>query len=101
MAAQYLPPEGWTSELGSMTAASDAYAAAATLCFAASGQPPFGSKSVLQVMADVLTLKRLPKVPETVPEPLRSALRGALVSQPGERTTVAEMLRAARETRRA
>ena len=97
--APYLAPEEWDSELGAPTAASDAYAAAATVCFAASGQALFGAKSVAQIMADVVALGRFPEVPASVPEPLRSAVRGALVNEPGERTGVADMLRAARESR--
>ena len=80
--APYLAPEEWDSELGAPTAASDAYAAAATVCFAASGQALFGAKSVAQIMADVVALGRFPEVPASVPEPLRSAVRGALVKHP-------------------
>ena len=98
--APYLAPEEWDSELGAPTAAADAYAAAVTLCHAATGRRPFGTKSVMQIMADVVTLGRFPEVPESVPEPLRSAVRRALVKQPQERTSVADMLRAARESRR-
>ena len=97
--APYMAPEAWDSELGPATAASDAYSAAATLCFAASGRALFGGKSAMQVMADVVALGRFPEVPESMLEPLRSAVRGALVGRPGERTSVAQMLRAARESR--
>ena len=96
---QYLAPEMWDWDLGPAAAASDAYAAAATLCFAASGRAPFEGQSVMQITANVLTLGRFPEVPASVSEPLRSALRGALVKDPGQRTTVADMLRAARESR--
>ena len=67
--------------------ASDAYALAAVLCHAASGQgaPADG---------------RPPEVPDTVPEPLRSALRGALREVAEERMGVADMLVAANESRR-
>ena len=97
--AQYMAPEQWDTELGRPTPASDAYAAAATLCHVASGQPPYGNKQMQQIMTDVLVRKRLPTVPDSVPEPLRSALRGALQFHAADRTSVAEMLKAARKSR--
>ena len=91
----FMPPE-WRN--GRITAASDAYAVAATLCCVASGQLPHGDQGDGEVDRDVVGLQRFPTVPESVPEPLRSALQGALREQPEERPGVAAMLRAARES---
>ena len=95
----YMPPEQWDTELGPHTAASDAYALAATLCHVASGQPPHGIKNRNQILTDVIVRKRLPEVPESVPEPLRSAVQGALRFEAQDRTSAADMLRAARASR--
>lgn len=95
--AQYMAPEQWNTELGPHTAASDAYALAATLCHVASGKQPYGNKQMMQIMFDVAH-ERFPVVPASVPEPLQSALKGALRKEQRARTTVAEMLRAAKES---
>ena len=97
--AHFMPPEWWDPSLGPLTAASDAYSVAATLCCAASGRPPYGDKHKSEVMRDVLELRRFPEVPRSVPEPLRSALQGALRERPGDRTSVAGMLRAANRSK--
>ena len=98
--AHFMPPEWWDPSLGPVTAASDAYTVAATLCCAASGRPPHGDKQKSEVMRDVLELKRFPAVPRSVPEPLQSALQGALRERPGDRTSVADLLRAANDSER-
>ena len=83
-----------------ITPLSDAYSAAATLSHLATGQEPFAGQGMAQVVFAVCVNGAKPEMPESVPEPLRSAVRRALVKQPQERTSVADMLRAARESRR-
>ena len=83
-----------------ITPLSDAYSAAATLSHLATGQEPFAGQGMAQVVFAVCVNGAKPEMPESVPEPLRSAALRALERDPAQRASVADMLAAARECRR-
>lgn len=95
--AHYASPEQLYSR--PCTPASDAFALACTMYHVATGQRPHASLTPFEVGVVVAIEHRFPEIPDAVPEPLRSALQGALRAEPEERTSVEDMLRAAREAR--
>ena len=95
----YMSPEQYDPSK-EITHLSDAYSAAATLSHLATGQEPFTGLSMAQVMFAVCMHGTKPQMPESVPEPLRSAALRALERDPAQRASVADMLAAARECRR-
>jgi len=66
--------------------ATDVHAWALCVVFAATGDAPFGSDTSAAAMYRVL--EATPQVPESVPEPLRGLLQGALAKEPARRPTL-------------
>ncbi|GGT18414.1 WD40 repeat domain-containing serine/threonine protein kinase [Nonomuraea spiralis] len=83
----FMSPEQISGETA--TAASDVFSWAATMGFAATGQPLFGRDSIPAVMNRILHAE--PDLRE-VPEPLRSVLRGCLAKEAGARPSADDVL---------
>ncbi|MER6577685.1 protein kinase [Nonomuraea sp. NPDC001023] len=83
----YMSPEQIAGE--GATAASDVFSWAATLGFAATGEPLFGRDSIPAVMNRILHAE--PDLRE-VPEPLRAVLAACLAKEPGARPSAEEVL---------
>lgn len=83
----YLAPEQIAGQPAS--AASDVFAWGATIVYAATGRPAFGSASVASVLHRIMTTT--PDVSE-VPEPLRAAVERCLSKDPGHRPTSRDLL---------
>ena len=82
----YLAPEILYGD--DATTASDVHAWAATVAFAATGQPPYGTGPVMAVMDRV---RRGEHDLAGVPGPLADVLRPCLASDPGDRPTLPEV----------
>lgn len=88
----YLPPEVLYGEPA--TAASDVYAWAATVAFAATGRPPFGKGHTMAIMDRV---RRGEHDLTRMEEPLASLVHACLAVEPFERPTLAEVLHRLRQ----
>jgi serine/threonine protein kinase len=97
---QFAPPE--LLEGARPTPANDVYGLALTLCYAASGELPFGGPeegpgaTVARIHAGDIA----PGILEAVPEELRELIRRALSSTPGERPGAEEIRRRCEAFRR-
>jgi len=90
----YLAPEQIEDEPVGPPA--DVFAWGATMVYAATGRPPFGSGPDAAVMRRIVA--RSPELGGT-PEPLRSLVLGCLDKNPAARPTAAQLVRALREGR--
>jgi len=86
----WLAPEQVTGD--PVTAATDVHAWALCVLFAATGTPPFGADSATASLYRVLEVA--PAVPDSIPEPLRGLLAGALAKDPAYRPTLDQVVTA-------
>ena len=86
--APFLAPE--RARGAKASAESDVYALGAIICVAG-GAPLPVAETTLAVIHAVVSATWLPRVPKSIPEPLRSMLERMLAREPGERPTAREV----------
>ena len=89
----YMSPESF--EEGELNVMRDVWAAAATLCHAASGVMPFAGLNMMQVMEAVCDDHKVPEVVRDVfPAEVEEMLRRAFAFDPADRPTAEDLMKA-------
>ncbi|CEM07005.1 unnamed protein product [Vitrella brassicaformis CCMP3155] len=88
----YMPPEGFDTDLDKLTAKADIWALGGILGEIHGGRPPFEGKVMAQISRKVVNKKEIPDIPASLPPHIKTAIKMCFAYKTANRPTAKQVL---------